>query len=373
MILGSLFTLSVGLVLTFAVRAVARRYGMVATARADRWHKKSTALMGGVGIYLAFVAGYFIFSPSLRGAVPILMAGTLLFLTGFVDDLSEIKPYAKLIIQLIAAATAVYFGLRLPWTQYQAVNDCITIFWLVGITKAINLLDNMDGLAGGVSVISCVFLVVTFLINGQTSSAVLPALLAGAAGGFLLLNFHPATIFMGDCGSMFLGFSLGGMALMSDYGRSRSLVSVLFTPVLILLIPIFDTCVVTMTRKLSGRPISRGGRDHTSHRLVALGMSERRAVLMLYGLAGLSGLLAMLVRELKTDVSIAAIAGFTLALTLLGVYLAGVKGYDEELQAAAAREKPLFAFLVDFSYKRRIFEVLLDVVLITLSYWSAYA
>ena len=106
---------------------------------------------------------------------------------------------------------------------------------------------------------------------------------------------------------------------------------------------------------------------------MALGLSEKRAVLMLYVLAGLSGLLAVMVRELKTDVSIAAIAGFTLALTLLGVYLAGAKGYNEEEEAVAAHHRPLFGFLVDFSYKRRVFEVLLDVVLITLAYWSAYA
>src|SRR5205085_11187942 len=118
---------------------------------------------------------------------------------------------------------------------------------------------------------------------------------------------------------------------------------------------------------------SQGGRDHTSHRLVALGLSEKRAVLMLYGLAALSGLLAVTVRQLKPDVSIALLAIFTLGLTLLGVYLAGVKGYDEEEEVRAERERPLFAFLIDFSYKRRIFEVLLDVILIVLAYWSAYA
>jgi UDP-GlcNAc:undecaprenyl-phosphate GlcNAc-1-phosphate transferase len=141
--------------------------------------------------------------------------------------------------------------------------------------------------------------------------------------------------------------------------------------VLVLLIPIFDTTFVTLLRKLSGRRASQGGRDHTSHRLVALGMTERRAVLMLYGFAALSGLLALAVSRLKFDLSVAAIGGFTVLLTLLGVYLAGVKVYDEE-EVARAREKPLVAFFVDLSYKRRIFEVVLDVVLITLSYYCAY-
>jgi UDP-GlcNAc:undecaprenyl-phosphate GlcNAc-1-phosphate transferase len=220
-----------------------------------------------------------------------------------------------------------------------------------------------------------VFLSLSFVASGQPTEALLVAVLAAALLGFLIYNSHPASIFMGDCGSMFIGFFLASAPLVNVLGggRSRTFLPVLAVPILILVIPIFDTTFVTILRKLSGRAASQGGRDHTSHRLVALGMSERRAVWMLYGFAALSGLLAMFVREMKLDVSLAAILGFSIVLTLLGVYLAGVKAYDEESEAAAAREKPLFAFLVDVSYKRRIFEVLLDVGLITLAYWSAYA
>jgi len=250
----------------------------------------------------------------------------------------------------------------------------ITIFWLIGITNAINLLDNMDGLATGVAAIASCFLAVNFVSVNQPAEAVMMAVFTAALLGFLVYNSHPASIFMGDSGSMFIGFFLASAALVNvSGGRSRSLASVLAVPILVLFIPIFDTTFVTILRKLSGRAASQGGRDHTSHRLVALGMSERRAVLMLYGLAALSGVLATTVRQMKFDVSLALIAGFTLVLTLLGVYLAGVKGYDEEEQLRAARDKPLFAFLVDLSYKRRIFEVLLDMFLIVLAYWSAYA
>jgi len=210
--------------------------------------------------------------------------------------------------------------------------------------------------------------------NGQIAEAMLPALLGGAALGFLAFNFSPASIFMGDCGSMFIGFFLASAALVNvSGGRSRSLLPVLAVPILVLFIPIFDTTFVTILRKLSGRAASQGGRDHTSHRLVALGTSERHAVWMLYGLAALSGVLALLVQRVKLDVSLAAIAGFTVLLTLLGVYLAGVKVYDETEEALAVRDKSLYAFLIDLSYKRRIFEVLLDVVLILLAYWAAYA
>src|SRR4029079_12571470 len=192
--------------------------------------------------------------------------------------------------------------------------------------------------------------------------------------GFLVYNSHPASVFMGDCGSMFVGFFLASTSLMQvSGGRSRSLLPVLVVPILILFIPIFDTTFVTVLRKLSGRAASQGGRDHTSHRLVALGMSERNAVLMLYGFAALSGVLALLVQRARLDVSLAAIASFSIVLTLIGVYLPGVKVYDESEQELAFRDKPLYAFLVDVSYKRRIFEVLLDVVLIILSYWASYA
>src|SRR5437763_4823044 len=250
----------------------------------------------------------------------------------------------------------------------------ITIFWLIGITNTINLLDNMDGLETGIAAIASGFLTLNFIASNQPTEAVMMAVFAAGLIGFLVYNSYPASIFMGDCGSMFIGFFLASASLVNlSGGRSRSFLPVLAVPILVLFIPIFDTTFVTILRKLSGRAASKGGRDHTSHRLVALGLSERRAVLMLYGLAAVSGLLAVSVRALRPDVSLALGAGFTIVLTLLGVYLSGVKAYDEEAEVIAARDQPLFGFLIDFSYKRRIFEVLLDVGLITLAYWSAYA
>jgi len=362
------------LALTPLVRTLARRWGFVAKPKVDRWHKKPTAMMGGVGIFLAVVGTYLVLVPHTQQGWVVVGAASFLFLVGLVDDWLHVKPYQKLIGQVIGAAIVVNYGLVLPWTRSLPVNMLITIFWLIGITNAINLLDNMDGLATGIAAIASCFLTFNFLTGNQMTEAVMMAVFAAALLGFLIYNSNPASIFMGDSGSMFIGLFLAGAALINvSGGRSRSFVPVLAVPILVLFIPIFDTTFVTILRKLSGRAASQGGRDHTSHRLVALGMSERRAVWMLYGLAGLSGFLAIMVRQVKPDVSLALLAGFTLVLTLLGVYLAGVKGYDEEADVRAARETPLFAFLVDFSYKRRIFEVLLDVVLIVLAYWSAYA
>ncbi len=362
------------LALTPLVRLLARRIGMVAKPKTDRWHKKPTAMLGGVAIWLSVVIGYFAFVPRTPYGLVIIAASTFLFVVGLVDDFLHTKPYQKLIGQVMGSAFVIYYGLSLPWTSYQALNVAITIFWLIGVTNALNLLDNMDGLATGIAVIASGFLALSFLSTGQLTEALMLMTFAGALLGFLVYNSNPASIFMGDSGSMFIGFFLASSALVNvSGGRSRSLLPVLAVPILVLFIPIFDTTFVTILRKFSGRAASRGGRDHTSHRLVALGMSERHAVWMLYGFAALSGVLALLVQQVKLDVSLAAIAGFTVLLTLIGVYLAGVKVYDETEEALALRDNSPYAFLVDLSYKRRIFEVLLDVILILLSYWCAYA
>lgn len=362
------------LVLTPLVGVLARRIGMVAKPKTDRWHKKPTAMLGGVAIWLSVVISYLIFIPRTTYGWVVIYASTFLFLVGLVDDILHTKPYQKLIGQVMGSAFVIYYGLSLPWTSYSALNVALTIFWLIGVTNALNLLDNMDGLATGIAVIGSGFLALSFLSTGQFTEALMMATFAAALLGFLVYNSNPASIFMGDSGSMFIGFFLASAALVNvSGGRSRSLLPVLAVPILVLFIPIFDTTFVTILRKFSGRAASRGGRDHTSHRLVALGMSERHAVWMLYGFAALSGVLALLVQRVKLDVSLAAIAGFTVLLTLIGVYLAGVKVYDETEEALALRDNSPYAFLIDLSYKRRIFEVLLDVVLILLSYWCAYA
>src|SRR5687767_11656596 len=362
------------LVLTPLVRAVARRYGFVAAPKSDRWHKKPTAMLGGVAIWLSVIITYAFFIPQTTYGKFILLASTFLFIVGLVDDILHIKPYQKLIGQVMGAAYVVYYGLSLPWTGSVLLNMALAIFWLIGITNAINLLDNMDGLASGIAVIAAGFLALSFVNTGQYTEALVMIVFAGALLGFLVYNSNPASIFMGDSGSMFVGFFLASSALMNlTGGRSRSLVPVLAVPILILFIPIFDTTFVTILRKVSGRAASQGGRDHTSHRLVALGMSERRAVWMLYGFAALAGVLGLLVQRVKLDVSLAAIAGFTVLLTLLGVYLAGVKVYDETEEALALKDRSLYTFLIDLSYKRRVFEVFLDLILILLAYWCAYA
>ena len=320
------------LALTPAVSALARRIGAVAKPKIDRWHSKPTAMLGGVAIAIATIAALLAFVPLSHDNLAVVAASSALFLLGLADDFLHMKPYQKLIGQLLAAAAVVAFGLVLPWTPYGIVNILITMFWLVGITNAVNMLDNMDGLAVGVSAIAAAFLGVNFILNHQAGEALMLAAFFGALLGFLVYNHHPASIFMGDCGSMFVGFFLASIALVSGTGggRSRSVIAVLAVPVIVLLVPIFDTTFVTLMRKLAGRAASQGGRDHTSHRLVALGLSEKWAVWMLYAFAAAAGALAILVRRTSLEISLGAIAAFTVVLALIAIRLARVRVYDEE-------------------------------------------
>jgi UDP-GlcNAc:undecaprenyl-phosphate GlcNAc-1-phosphate transferase len=357
------------------VRALARRVGAVAQPKSDRWHQAPTAMLGGVAIFIAVVAAVLARVRPSREMWVVLGGSAVMFFFGLIDDFFRLKPYQKLCGQLLSAAAIVYLGLVLPWTGSSALNMLITFFWLVGVTNAVNMLDNMDGLAAGVAAIASLSLAVNFLLAGQTNAALMLLVFFGALVGFLIYNHNPASIFMGDCGSMFIGFFLACSALLSEEsggGRSRSVIAALAVPVLVLCIPIFDTTFVTLARKLAGRAASQGGRDHTSHRLVALGLSERHAVWMLWTFSLLGGSLAILVRHLGLDVSLAAIVGFVIVLAILGVYLAGVRVYGEE-EIAAAGKKPIVTLLIDLSYKRRIFEVGLDVVLIMLAHYVAYA
>jgi UDP-GlcNAc:undecaprenyl-phosphate GlcNAc-1-phosphate transferase len=364
---------AISLLLTFLVRWFARRYGFVAKPKADRWHKKPTAMMGGVSIYLTTVSASLIFLPLTNELLIILAGSTFLFLVGLVDDVLHIKPYQKLIGQVIGAAIVIGYGLVLPWTDYQVVNICLTVFWLIGITNALNLLDNMDGLAAGIATVAALALGLTLAANGQVNEVALISIFVGSLIGFLVFNFNPASIFMGDCGSMFVGFFLASSVLLNQFGgRSRSIMAVLAVPVLTLFVPIFDTTFVTILRKMRGMPASQGGRDHTSHRLVALGLNERSAVLLLYGLAVISGGIAFLLRELSPVQSLGLIALFTVVLAIAGVYLAKVKVYESREEDLALENRALFGFLVNLSHKRRIFEVLLDGFLIALAYYYSY-
>jgi UDP-GlcNAc:undecaprenyl-phosphate GlcNAc-1-phosphate transferase len=359
----------------FAVRAAARRYGLVALPRADRWHRKPTALFGGVGIFAAFALVMLCRPPEdFAGDELLLVCCAGMFVLGLVDDFVRLKPYAKLIGQIIFSTAFTLFGTRLHWLGSPVLDQALTIFWLVGIANALNLLDNLDGLAAGVTAIAAAYLVFFCHDSGQYSAAAMAAAFCGAVAGFLVFNVNPASIFMGDCGSLFLGFFLGGVTLVSNHppGLRRNMLTVLGGPVLLLLIPIVDTTLVTIMRKLNGRRVSQGGRDHTSHRLVAIGLSERKAAFVLWGLSAISGAIAVAVRMLAWPLSVLLLPAFGLGLLVFLIFLGRVRVYQRIDNPAEVQGRALLPTLADFAYKRRIFEVLHDLVLVVMAYYGAF-
>jgi UDP-GlcNAc:undecaprenyl-phosphate GlcNAc-1-phosphate transferase len=366
--------LAISLLATLIVRTLARRFGLVAKPRADRWHKKPTALYGGVGIFIAFWITFFIRQPrSHEGEVLLVVCSAGMFFVGLIDDFVHLKPYAKLVAQIVISTALTTFGMRLHWLPSPVLDQALTIFWLVGITNAVNLLDNLDGLSGGVAAIAGAFFVYFCHVSGQPAAAAICAGFCGAILGFLVFNVNPASIFMGDCGSLFLGFFLGGITMVGNRGGlRRNIVAVLAIPVLLLLIPIIDTTLVTLSRKLSGRPISVGGRDHTSHRLVALGLSERNAALTLWVLAAASGGIAVLVRSATWPIAALVVPAFVISVVFFLVFIGHVKVYEPVSTQTEVKSRALLPTLADFAYKRRVFEVFNDLVLIILAYYAAF-
>jgi len=373
------------LLITPLIRHSAIKGNIVARPREDRWHKRPTALLGGVSLFVSLMAVWHLalfkldLLSSTKPLIPLAIGCLAIFLLGLADDLFEINPQHKLVGQIIIASLLVIFGFQVHWFTSRTANLVISIFWIVGITNAFNLLDNMDGLSAGIAFIAGLFLFLSRVFTGLEN--VLPALLIlsallGCLLGFLIYNFHPASIFMGDSGSLLIGFLIGGLTTEASGlivgGQSGHLVFVLAIPVLILFIPILDTGFVSLMRKISGRSIAMGGQDHSSHRMVAIGFSETRAVLTLYGFAGISGILALAVRSLPFGVSVVLVVMYLLFIVFFWITLARVKVYQKESVAAESKKRSLTPLLFEITYKRRLFEVLLDLVLIPLAYWISY-
>ncbi len=371
---GAFLTAAIlSLIATPVVRALAFRTKMVATPKQDRWNRRVVALLGGVAIVTATLISAFAWGAVDAATFPVVVGAVLMFGVGLYDDYIRLKPSTKLIAQLAIASALVWAGSVLAFTGRPVLDALLTVFWFVGVTNAFNLLDNMDGLCGGVALVASLSFTASLMTAPpglSTSPAVLGAVLAGALAGFLRYNFHPASIFMGDSGSLFVGFLLAGMMTLASTAGA-TVISALAWPALIMLTPIFDTTFVTLSRKLSGRAASQGGTDHTSHRLVALGFSERRAVLMLCSLAAAAGATAVALRAYGFTSSVALVGVLLLCTILLGAVLARVHVYEDQ-DFAALKQGTLTPLVIEFVYKRRVIEVILDFFLVTLAYWAAY-
>jgi UDP-GlcNAc:undecaprenyl-phosphate GlcNAc-1-phosphate transferase len=379
--------LALSLCLTPLVRRFALRTGRVAVPKDTRWHKKETALMGGVAIFVSTMAVW-IAAASLLGwssfgkpYIPIALCASGMFVLGLIDDLHTMDPQHKLAGQIVLTSILVFLGFRLEWTSYKTIDLFLSILWIVGITNAFNLLDNMDGLSAGIAFIASLFIFLLYSSNPDAISLAAVLLMTasylGALLGFLVYNFNPASIFMGDAGSLFIGFVIACLTTMGGAGQAMGgnvahLLSVIAIPILIVFIPIVDTGFVSFMRKLFSRPISQGGKDHSSHRMVAIGLSERKAVLVLYAFSVASGLIALAIRHLNIGLTLVLIAFYLLFVLFFWIYLGRVKVYSEKSILSEESANVLTPLLVQITYRRRLFEVLLDVVLISVSYYTAY-
>ncbi len=365
-------SLVLSLLITPLVIRVARRLNWVAEPSADRWHEDTTALSGGVAIYLAATLAL-IATPGLSFPWMIWGGASLLFLGGFVDDRISIHPTVKLVIQIAAAGLLVLQGYRFAGGWPVWISIPLTFVWVIGITNAINLLDNMDGLAAGISAIAAAVLAFFGAAFGYPGVAAMALVTVGASAGFLWYNFNPASIFMGDCGSLFLGYVVSALGLaMQSYVPSSGVFAVLLVPAAVMAVPIFDTTLVTINRLLAGRSVSQGGRDHSSHRLVYLGLSERWAVVSLYGVSLLFGCLAVVFYTADVRVFYAVAAYMGVGLAVLGRFLMYIDVYNSDesrwkshiLPTDAADGVALRAVL---RYKKQLAGLLTDGLLVTAS------
>lgn len=366
--------LILSLTFTPLVCLAAQKFGLVSYPRSDRWHKQPTATLGGAAIYLSALLPTLLFLPLNRGLIGLLSGATVLFLVGLIDDKFRITPYVKLFAQIVAASIAVFAGITLGPPVNSILAVPLTILWIVAVTNAFNLLDNIDGLAAGIAAICSLMLFFSGFIFSNNPFGPYGLLLSAAALGFLPYNFNPARIFMGDSGSMFLGYSLAAVSISGMNRHASNLFITLLVPVFILSVPIFDTILVTVGRLLQGRKVFEGGKDHTSHRLVTLGLSQRKTVLLLYALSASFGLFALFSSRLNLFI-ISVIAILSLVILLFFAFFlfelpapAGQSGRQRAIRRQG--NKTLLAGI--FLYKRRIIEVILDFVLICVAYYSAY-
>jgi UDP-GlcNAc:undecaprenyl-phosphate GlcNAc-1-phosphate transferase len=269
---------------------------LVAVPSGARWHDRTTPLFGGVGIAVGLLTGVVLAVATGVIDATWLLAGILagcglVFLAGLLDDVRHLSPIAKLVAQLGAAAIVIAAGLRVELVSNDVLGVAIALVWLVGITNAFNLLDNMDGLAATLATVACIYFAVdASTVHENDLVLVLALSLAFACLGFLPFNLRPgdrARVFMGDSGSQLLGFLLAVLGLAASWTTAGTTVATMLLPLLVLAIPILDTTLVTVRRLAERRPVTQGGKDHTSHRLVYYGLSETRAVglLALIGVA----------------------------------------------------------------------------------------
>jgi UDP-GlcNAc:undecaprenyl-phosphate GlcNAc-1-phosphate transferase len=347
-----------------------------AAPREDRWHERTTPVLGGIGIFAGILTGFWVAvavgaAPASRELEAILGGCAILFVAGLLDDLFSLGPILKLAAQIAAALLVIFNGLTISGLiSNDFLAGVVALVWLVGMTNAFNLLDNMDGLAATLAGIAAIFFAIDALeVHKSHAVLALSLALALACAGFLPFNLRygkSAAVFMGDSGSQVLGFLLAALGLTASWKVAGTTVATLLLPILILAVPILDTTLVTVVRLLDGRPVYQGGRDHTSHRLVYHGLSEKRAVVLLAVISAALGTTSLFYSVL--DNAWVTLIGVLLTFALL-VQFASVLSDVERSPGLVADRGWLRTFVAN---PRRLVESLVDFALITASFALAY-
>lgn len=338
-------TVVVSWLLTAGLVRFCRQRGWIVPPTPDRWHEKPTATYGGVAVFAAATCGVAIFVvPYLATVwrpdiVGLLVGGMTIFAVGLRDDIKRLNPLVKMVGQMVAI-TPFLAGMGLFRMSEMFMLGIPLIFvWMLGMTNAFNLIDNMDGLCPGTAVIVGVFVTLRCLRIEDMPTAETGLVVLCSCVGFLYFNFRlnrRAAIFLGDCGSMFIGYMLAGLSTTAFWGFIRLEPALIVVPALFMAVPIFDTILVIVRRRREGRAVSQGGRDHTSHRLVYAGLTDKQAVLLLLGVSVMSGMVGSALEELRTlSVSLGVTTALALLLYLSGTYLSRFKS-----EATASSEEP---------------------------------
>ncbi|UJF33252.1 MraY family glycosyltransferase [Paenibacillus hexagrammi] len=294
--IGFIASCLLALLLTPLVKKFAFWVGAVDAPNHRKVHTRIMPRLGGLAIFLAFVGAYFVISPALEvfdysAALSLLIGGAVIVITGALDDRFQLSPKWKLLGQVIAACIVVSFGLKIDLVNIPFgttnlpvgwLSIPITILWIVGVSNAINLIDGLDGLSAGVSGIATLTILVLAIMMPNATVVLLSIILLGSIVGFMFYNFHPAKIFMGDSGALFLGFAL---ATLSILGFKQAAVVSLLLPIMILGVPLSDTFFAIMRRYVNKLPISAPDKSHLHHCLLQLGFSHRTSVLIIYGIS----------------------------------------------------------------------------------------
>lgn len=297
-----LLTLIISTALVPFVIKFAKRIGAVDIPNNRKVHQKVIPRIGGLAIYIAFLCGFLLISTFYDGLpISILIGASIIVLTGFIDDIYQIKPWQKMLGQVTAAGVVLANGLSITSLTIPFVSESIQVsiwvalpisfFWIVGVTNAVNLIDGLDGLASGVSIIAALAIFIMALIMADIKVALLSAALVGSTLGFLIYNFHPAKIFMGDTGSLLLGFLL---SVLSIIGFKQVTLVTFIIPIVILAVPLADTTIAIIRRKLNNQRIMDADKNHLHHRLLFSGFSHKQAVLFIYSISILFGAAAIL-------------------------------------------------------------------------------